>query len=209
MQTILKIFAHPTLAQVLCLFFFNPEETFYQAQLVRETGKSLIQVQRSLKEVVKTGLVSMYHRGRKAYYKAVRSHPAFEDLKRAFIRTIGLGDSIREEAHKHHHKIQFAWVFGSVARGEERKTSDIDLMVISNLSLLKLSEVIGPVQENCSREINQVSLTPENLYKKWHDKDYFIQEIIQRPKIWLIGSDHELSQFLAKTPPSTAISSKG
>jgi predicted nucleotidyltransferase len=206
MSSILNLFAHPTLAKVLCLFFMNPAENFYQAQIVAHTGKTLLQVQRSLKQVAETGLISTVHQGRKVYYKAERLHPAFEDLKRAFFRTLGMGDVIREQMHTCHKEIQLAWIFGSVARGAEENYSDIDIMFISKLSLMELSEVIGPVLETATRAINPASLTPENLYKKWQEKDSFIQEIICQPKIWLIGNDDELNKLLGKTDSPVAAS---
>ncbi|HEY4255070.1 MAG TPA: nucleotidyltransferase domain-containing protein [Chlamydiales bacterium] len=199
MNTILPLFANPTLVKVLCLFFFNPEDSFYQAQIVAHTGKTLLQVQRSLKQISKAGLVSMIHQGRKIYYKAIRIHPAFEDLKRAFFRTLGMGDLLRQQMRICHKEAQLAWIFGSVARGEEKQSSDIDILFVSKLSLIELSELVGPVLETATREINPVILTPESLYKKWQEKDSFIQEIICQPKIWLIGNDHELNQLLGKT----------
>jgi hypothetical protein len=43
MSSITPLFANPTLAQILSHFFMNPHEVFYQAVIVRETGKALIE----------------------------------------------------------------------------------------------------------------------------------------------------------------------
>jgi predicted nucleotidyltransferase len=131
-----------------------------------------------------------------AYYHEDHSHSAFEDLKRVVLKTVGIGDHLRTLLHKHRRSIQFVWIFGSVASGEERADSDIDILFISNRSLLQLSKIVGPISRKLKRELNAVFLSPAELKKKISSNDYFICDIIQKPKIWLIGSDHELERFV-------------
>ncbi len=96
MSPILKLFATPTLAEILSLLFLNSEGELYQLDIAKRIGKGLIQVQRSLKILEEVGLVSTSRQGRMIYYKIVKTHPAFEDLKRLFLKTISLNDRIRE-----------------------------------------------------------------------------------------------------------------
>ncbi|HSX38589.1 MAG TPA: nucleotidyltransferase domain-containing protein [Chlamydiales bacterium] len=182
----------------------NPYQEFYQASIVKETGKALIQVQRSLKVLERTGLIETKRRGRMVYYHADHSHPAFEDLKKAFLKTVGIGDQLRTLLRKHRQHIDLVWIFGSVARGEERADSDIDLIFVSNRSLLELSKIVGPISRKIKRELNAVFVTPDELRQKIISNDYFISDIILRPKIWLIGDDHELERLIERTQPQVA-----
>lgn len=201
MSSVIPLFANQTLAQILSHFFMNPHEEFYQAAIVKETGKGLIQVQRSLKVLETTGIIGMKRKGRMVYYHADHSHPAFEDLKKAFLKTVGIGDELRSLLRKHRQKIDLVWIFGSVARGEETMGSDIDIMFVSNQSLLQLSKIIGPITRKIKRELNIVFLSPHDLQKKFASHDYFISDIIQQSKIWLIGNDHGLERVLKKQSP--------
>ncbi len=198
------IFANPTLVNVLTHFFMNPHQEFYQAAIVKETGNALIQVQRSLKVLEHTGMISSKKRGRMVFYQADRTHPAFDDLKRAFLKTVSIGDDLRTLLRKHHKRADLVWIFGSVARGEENVDSDIDLIFISKCSLLQMSKIVGPISRKIKRELNAVFLTPDDLVKKYASKDYFISDIIQKPKIWLIGNDQELRELLARTSSQTS-----
>jgi len=93
MDPLVKLFANPSLVEILNLFLLNPEEEFYQSDIAKKTNKALMQVQRPLKTLKEIGLISSVQRGRMVYYQAVRTHPAFEDLKRLFLKTLSLGES--------------------------------------------------------------------------------------------------------------------
>jgi len=47
--------------------------------------------------------------------------------------------------------IDFAFVYGSVARGEDKATSDIDLMVIGATTLDDVLDAVGPLEKQLRR----------------------------------------------------------
>ncbi|MGD0827747.1 MAG: hypothetical protein ABSA09_06625 [Desulfobaccales bacterium] len=57
------------------------------------------------------------------YYKAGRMHPAFED----FLKTVALGEALRQALAPLAEKGKLAFVLGPPARGRETPQSDIDL----------------------------------------------------------------------------------
>lgn len=207
MNPLAHLFSSEVLAEILCLFFLNPREEFYQSRIVKETGKGLIQVQRSLKRLEKTGLISSERKGRMVYYKSEPSHPAFEDLKRAFLKTLAFGTPLRSSLGANE-KIELACIFGSVAQGMENKESDIDILIVSDLNLEQLSKMIGPLSRKINRELNAVFLTQKDFLKKNFSNDYFIREIVEKPKIWLIGNDQELARLLERSIPENTSSFK-
>src|SRR5262249_19559533 len=95
MSPLLQLFANPPLVKTLGLFLMNPEEEFYQTDIVKKTDLALVQVQRALKTLEKIGLISSVKRGRMVYYKAIRTYPGFGDLKNLFFKTISLGENVR------------------------------------------------------------------------------------------------------------------
>lgn len=198
MSPIVKLFATPTLAEILNLFLQNPEEEFYQSDIVKKAAKALMQVQRVLKTLKEVGLISSVHRGRMVYYRAVKSHPAFEDLKNLFLKTISLGDGIRHALMPFQDKISFAFIFGSVARGDESLDSDIDLFIIADLTLRELSKALGPLSRGLQKELNPVLFGPHEFQKRISKKDHFLIKVLDAPKLWIMGNENELKQLVKR-----------
>ena len=198
MGSVANLFANPTLVDVLSLFLQHPEAEFYQTEIVRQTHKALMQVQRALKVLVGIGLISSEQQGKMVYYKAVREHPAFEDLKRLFLKTVMLGDTLRKALKPFTSRISLAFIFGSYARGEEGVDSDIDLMLVAALSLEERAKIFGPLTRQIQRELNPVVIAPQEFEKMVLEKDHFVLELVHSPKLWIVGGEDELKRVGAK-----------
>lgn len=196
MNPILKLFANPTLAEVLSFLLLNPDEEFYQSDLAKKTQKAIVQVQRAIKTLEEIGLISSTRRGRMIYYKAVRSHPAFDDLRKLFLKTISLGESVQQALLPFHNNILLAFIFGSVARGDDSIDSDIDLFIITKITLREIAKALGPLSKGLYRELNPVVFEPEEFQNRVSKNDHFLLEVLQSPKLWIIGNDRILKQML-------------
>jgi predicted nucleotidyltransferase len=192
MSSILPLFASDVLVKILTLFLLNPEQAYYQAEIHQQLGGTLRNTQKMLLRLEQMELIRHYKRGKMSYYRANREHFLFEDLKRLLIKSVGLGDLLRETIQSVADKVQLAFVFGSYARGEEAVHSDIDLFMMGNLSLREVSEIMGPVTETLGREVNSVIYTEAEFQKRYADHNHFVRELVSCPKIWLIGSNHDL-----------------
>ena len=192
MASILSLFSSDVLVKMLTLFLLNPEQEYYQAEIHQRLGGNLRNTQKMLLRLEEMELISHYKRGKMSYYRANREHPLFEDLKRLFMKSVAIGDLIRENIQPMANKIQLAFVFGSYAKGEEAAHSDIDLFLIGDLSLKEISEVMGPITETLGREVNPVIYTETEFRKRYEDNNRFVQELLSCPKIWLIGNEHDL-----------------
>lgn len=197
MNPILKLFANPTLAEILSLLLLHPEEEFYQSDLAKKTKKGLIQVQRALKTLEEIGLVSSVHRGRMVYYKAVQSHPVFDELKKIFLKTTSFGESIRQALLPFQNNILAAFIFGSIAKGNESTDSDIDLFILTDVTLREITKALSPLSKDLQRELNPVVFAPEEFQNKTSKNDHFMLEVLQTPKLWIIGNDKILNQLAA------------
>jgi predicted nucleotidyltransferase len=192
-----ELFPNPALVEVLSLFLLHPENEFYQRGIAEATGNALRQVQRALKRIERAGLVTKTRRGNMVYYKAERMHPAFEDLKHVFLKTVALGDVLREALGPLANKVKLAFIFGSLAQGRETAQSDIDLFLVGELSLKELIKLLGPVISELGREFNPVVYPPDEFKKKARENHHFITEVIRGSKIWLIGNEEELAKLAA------------
>lgn len=191
------IFATPTLAALLAVLALEPERRFFQRELVDATGSSLYLVQRELKRLERAGLVHRTPRGRQVEYEANTAHPAFAGLREALLRTAGLGERIRM-ALAAADNVELAFVFGSMARGEDSADSDLDLMIVGEVGLRELSALLIPVLRDMGREPNIVVLTMGELRTRSAQAEHFVATVLGEPKIWIVGDDEQLAALLGR-----------
>ena len=95
----------------------------------------------------------------------------------------------------HRLPLKFAFVFGSVAKGEEKATSDVDLMVISDVGLRKLSKMLKELQEDFDREINPHNYSLADFKRKLKEKNHFLTTILREQKEFIIGDEEEFEKL--------------
>jgi predicted nucleotidyltransferase len=91
--------------------------------------------------------------------------------------------------------VKTAFIFGSFARREEKAKSDIDLMVIGNIGLRKLTGMLTDVAGKIGREINPHALTEKEFVKRKKEEDHFLNQVMQSPKLFIIGDENELAEM--------------
>lgn len=196
-SSIESIFPNQALLDALSLLLLHSGEEFYQREIAERTGRTVVEVQRALRRIESAGLVTSLRRGNRVYYLANHRHPAFGDLKSLLLKTSALGDTLRDTLVALEGKIAAAFIFGSFAAGTESPTSDIDLLVVGDLSSREASGLLGSLARKLGREFNPIVYTAEELRKRVKRKSRFIQEVIRGPKIWLIGDEDELEGLVA------------
>jgi predicted nucleotidyltransferase len=78
--------------------------------------------------------------------------------------------------------IEEAWIFGSHARGTERPSSDIDLLVIGPVDRTALSERLVEVEQELGRDVNVVAYTRGELADLVSAGDPFIAAVLAGPR---------------------------
>lgn len=187
------LFASRTLVALLTRFLLRPDEAFYQQEPVTAAGARLYLVQRELARLERAGLITKTPRGNRAYYQANRSRPAFEDLKRVFLKTVALGDALRTALAPLADRVRVAFVYGSYAGGQETAQSDIDLLLVGTLSAREAATVLGPLGRDLEREFNPAIYPPEEFRKKARAGHHFVTEVLKGPKVCLIGDEDALA----------------
>ena len=188
-----QLFSSRVRVKLLTIFLTNPDARFYTRQLSRLLEESPYAVQRELHRMESIGLLEVEPEANIKYYAVDKSCPIYPELKNIILKTAGLGDTLREGLTGLGN-VEQAFVYGSVAAGEEDSLSDIDLMLVGEVDLLELSEIIARLEGQLGREINYMALTPAELSQRIADADPFIGNVLAGPKIILIGDKDALRE---------------
>jgi len=181
--------------QILGLLLLRPEETFYVREIERATGVPAGSLHRELKSLTEAGLLTRSTSGNQVRYQADRSCPIYDELAGIFRKTAGLADVLRDLLEPLSKKISFAFVFGSVAEGKARPSSDVDLLVVGSASFAAVIEACHAGTQRLGREVNPVVMTNAAFLAKLRQGDRFISRVAKQPKILLIGDAGEFGKL--------------
>jgi predicted nucleotidyltransferase len=182
-----------TQQRVLGVLFGDPDRSFYASELIRTAGTGSGAAQRELAKLEDSGLVVGRRIGHQKHYQANSQSPLFADLCSIVLKTVGLAEPLREGLKPLSSAIRAAFVYGSVAKATDRSGSDIDLMVISDS--LTYGEVFGALEriaETIGRPVNPTVYTPAEFSKRTREENAFVTRVLEQPKVWIIGSEHDL-----------------
>ncbi len=181
--------------RLLGLLLPRPYQEFYLRELVRKSGMGQGSVQQELSSLAKSGLILRRKDGNRVYYRANTAAPIYNELKALMLKTAGLADVLRDALKPEADKIDSAFVYGSVARGDETAESDIDLMVIGTISFRRLTALIEPAQEYLGREINPTVYSKSEFVRKIRSGHHFCRCILREPKLFILGEEDELKNL--------------
>ena len=183
-----------TQQRVLGLLFGQPERSFYASELIALTGSGSGAVQRELARLSASGLVTVRTSGRQKHYQADPASPIFDELHGIAIKTVGLAAPLRAALVPFGDAIRAAFVFGSVAKGRDTASSDIDLMLIGDaLGYPEVYAAVDPLTERLGRKVNPTIYSSQEFAKRVKRGDAFLRKVLEQSRIWLIGSDDVLA----------------
>jgi len=189
-----KLFSSKARVDILKLFFFNPENSFYQRQISKLTGHSIRAVQREVAKLESLGIITKSIQGNRIYYKVNKNCPIFKELKSLLFKSVGIAQVLK--GNLKNNNIQVAFIYGSYARGKENLLSDIDLMVIGKISSRELSRLLSKPKRELMREINYVVFSPKEFKERVKQKDHFLNSVLKDKKIFIVGDTNELKAII-------------
>ncbi|MDM0115553.1 nucleotidyltransferase domain-containing protein [Variovorax sp. J22R133] len=177
-----------TQQRVLGYLFGQPERSFFAKELINLTGSGSGAVQRELKHLADSGLLTITPVGNQKHYQANPTAPIYDELCGIVRKTFGLAGPLREALEPLREQIEAAFVFGSVAKKSDTAASDIDLMLISDdLSYGELFLALDEVSSRLGRTVNPTIMTGRELMQKHKNKESFVERVMAQPKLWVIG----------------------
>ena len=190
MNSLADLLSSRVKAEIFRLLFGGAESELHVREIERRSGLADATVRQELKRLTRLGVVEPRRDGNRTYYHANTEHPLYPDIRNMVLKTSGLVDVLREALT--HSGIRLAFVFGSLARSNDKAGSDVDLMVIGTISLRQLGKLLSGVAMRLGREINPHSLSPEEFAKRRKSREHFISTVLSEPRLFVIGSEDEL-----------------
>lgn len=188
-----RLFGSRLRARVLGWFLSHPDERSFVRQLESLLGEDSTNLSRELARLHALGILICQSEGRHKYYQADRRCPVFPELQQLVLKTSGVADVLRAALTPLNARIRTAFVFGSLAKGEPRAESDIDLMVIGDVTLRELVSALAEAQRRLGREVNPTVYSPREFAEKAAKAQPFVRSVIQGPKLFVIGDERELA----------------
>jgi DNA-binding transcriptional ArsR family regulator len=183
---------------ILAATLLQPDRAWYAADLARHLGTSRSSLQRELVELVGAGILRVRNEGRMRYFQADRDCPVFMELRGLLSKTAGLVDLLRSALDPFAQRIQLSFVYGSVARAEETTRSDIDLLIVGDVGLRDIAPGLQDAQARAGREVSPKVYHPGEFAKQLAARDHFLLSVLNKPKLFVLGSQHELDHIIER-----------
>lgn len=178
--------------RVLALLLTNPGKWIHLRELARLTVAVPGTLKKEVDALVAVGLLRTQRVGNQTQFCANPDHPVYPELVALIKKSIGLADHLRDVLMPLSDHIQAAFVFGSMASASENDRSDIDLMIIGDLSFGDAVNALYDAQTTLGREINPKVMTRDEWQHKKTGGSSFIHDILGKPKLMLMGAEHDL-----------------
>jgi predicted nucleotidyltransferase len=184
-----------TRGRILALLYGMPDQSFFTRQIARQVSTSVGTVQRELETLSQIGLIERSATGMQVFYQANRDHPAYAELHSLIAKTAGAFHIIRSALAPLAKRIAFAFVYGSMARGDENAGSDVDLMVIGDVSLDEILTQMAPADRDLGRSIDPTVFSLKEFKSKLKDGNHFLKSVMRADKVLLVGNEDELGKM--------------
>ena len=165
------------------------QDGLHLRELERRTGVNSRHLLRELHSLRDAGLLTATKAGNQIVYRLNPDCPIFEEIRSIVRKTIGLAKTLRESLGPLADRTELAYVYGSFAQGEERPDSDVDLMIVGDVSLRELSPLLAEARRLVQREISPTLYRSAEYAEALRDSGSFVRRVHDGPRIDLIGGD--------------------
>lgn len=184
-------------ADLLGLFFTNPERSFYIQEIGRILDKKPGTFQRTLSNLISEGILTSEYRGNLRFIKVNKNYPIYNELKNIVFKTVGIQGSIKQIL-KEIGDIRIAFIYGSYAKSRENILSDVDLLIVGDPDEGNLIKKLDSLEEKLKRQINYKLYNLSDFKKEIREKEPFILGILKDKKIMLMGDKSDLQEVYSR-----------
>jgi DNA-binding transcriptional ArsR family regulator len=179
---------------ILAATFGEPQRWWYMRELARHLRLTPSSLQRELASLVRGGIILQKREGKHVYFQAATESPIFHELQGLILKTVGLVDVIRDALRPLADRIEWAFIYGSIARAGEHSASDVDLMIIGHVGLAGVSSPLRKAERRLGRAVNPTTYTTDEFAAKVKSNHHFITTVLRSKKLFIFGDSREFGR---------------
>ncbi|OGQ13689.1 MAG: hypothetical protein A2026_12635 [Deltaproteobacteria bacterium RBG_19FT_COMBO_46_12] len=172
--------------KLLTYSFTHPDENYYVRELSHLINEDPGNLSRELRRLEDEGLYASVTKGRVRFFSLNKRYPLFKELKKIIFKTEGVQGSLRELVQKYE-GIVLAFLYGSYAKNRERKTSDIDLVVVGGVPRNPFTRDVRQLESTLNREINFTVYNKSEFAKERKKEGGFLNLVLKDNILLLKG----------------------
>jgi hypothetical protein len=182
---------------ILALLLGRPDERFYLREIQRAVNAGIGPVQRELKQLSDAGLVHREARGNNVFFSANRDAPIFAELQSIVQKTAGAPEVLRASLAEPiaAGRIVVAFIYGSVAAGTQTSSSDVDLLIVGDVTLSEIVPAVRMAEARVGRDVNPSVYSAGEFRAKARQGAGFLKRILAKPKLFVAGDDRALGRL--------------
>lgn len=180
--------------KVLSLLFIEAGRAFHVREIARRTATQAGTLHKELSRLAESGILLRQRQGNQICYQANADCLIFPELAAIFRKVCGPAECLRQTLAAFGEAIERAFIFGYVASGKATAASDIDVLIVGKLSFAEVIQAVYPLQATLGREINPKLYSPEEWRAALAENSAFIQDIMQKPQLWIAGDKGDAGQ---------------
>jgi len=183
--TLVSLFGSQAKASLLGVLFAHPHEAFHLRGLAAMAGVESGNAVKMLRALVAAQLVRQVTDPRGIRYQADDRSPFFSALRQLFLAADALLQDLRKVADNL--QAEEVHVFGSMARGTSGSDSDVDILVVGDLSTIEAQAAFKPVGRKHKREVSVLVVDRDTLRQQAAEGTPFWRDVLAHPVITLKG----------------------
>lgn len=190
------LFGSKTRVKLLHLFLNNPGKAFYVREITRLIDEQINSVRRELSNLLEVGVITSDSADNKLYYEINQRYEFYVPFRAIFAdehieATTDTGSSISswQDQIKDLTGVRLALAAGVLVKGS---ASDIDLLIVGDVSPTKLKSTMKVIEKQEARELNYSIITYDEFYYRLSVRDKFITEILAGKHAVLVDTDNML-----------------
>ncbi len=192
----------PAAGRILRYFLVRPGAEPHGRELQRALGLGGASLQREMERLSALGAIGRRPDGRRVRFHALPDSPVWKGL--AMLEGASPDPTaLVREAVSGVPGVLAAFIFGSLARGDHREDSDIDLFVVEDPAVDRrtLLGQLAEVEQLVGREVDAVRYTPQALGERLGDTRHpafaFVRQALLGPKRWIAGAASTITPLAA------------
>jgi len=190
------LFGSKTRVKLLHLFLNNPGKAFYVREITRLVDEQINSVRRELSNMLSVGIITSDNADNKLYYEANQRYEYYVPFRAIFAdEHIEMATDSKKTSSSWHAIItelpglRLALLAGVLVKGSASK---IDLLLVGDVSNIKLKNAIKQIEKKEARELNYSLLSYDEFYYRLSVHDKFITEILNGKYAVLLDTDNVL-----------------